>query len=103
MFGDASLAGLTDADLAELATSVPTVEIPRAELDAGINIVELLTRTTIADSKGAARRLIAQHGAYLNNHPVAEADRQITARDLLTETMMVLRGGKKTHRLVRAI
>nr|HEX4317164.1 tyrosine--tRNA ligase [Kofleriaceae bacterium] len=103
MFGDGSLAGLTDADLAELAAIVPTVEIPRSELEAGIAIVDLLARTTIADSKGAARRLVAQKGAYVNNEVVADVERKVTARDLLTETLMVLRGGKKTHRLVRAV
>jgi tyrosyl-tRNA synthetase len=102
MFSDGSLVGLTDADLAELAAIVPTIEIPRGELDAGIGIVDLLTRIGIADSKGAARRLVAQHGAYLNNQPVTELDRRVTSQDLLTETMIVMRGGKKTHRLVRA-
>jgi tyrosyl-tRNA synthetase len=103
MFGDGALAGLTDADLAELAAIAPTVEIPRGELDAGIGVVDLLARVTIADSKAAARRLIAQHGAYLNNAVIDSPDRRVTTQDLLTESLMVLRGGKKTHRLVRAV
>jgi tyrosyl-tRNA synthetase len=103
MFGEGSLAGLTDADLAELVANVPIVDIARGELASGISIVDLLTRTTIADSRGAARRLIAQHGAYLNNQPVADVDRRVTTSDLLTETMMVVSRGKKTHRLVRVV
>jgi tyrosyl-tRNA synthetase len=103
MFGNSSLTGLKDADLAELAAIVPTVDIPRNELELGIGIIELLARIGISDSKGDARRLVAQHGAYLNNESIAEIDRRVTTRDLLTETMMVLRSGKKTHRLVRVV
>jgi tyrosyl-tRNA synthetase len=103
MFGNASLVGLTDAHLAELAASVPTVDIPRGEMEVGVGIVDLLTRIGLSESRGEARRLVAQHGAYLNNEVVATVDRRITIHDLLTETMMVLRSGKKTYRLVRVV
>jgi tyrosyl-tRNA synthetase len=99
MFSE-DLAGLTDADLALLAGTMPTVDITRAELEAGLPVVDLLVRT-VADSKGAARRLITQGGAYLNNIRVAEIDRKVTLADLATETMLVVRGGKKDYRLVR--
>ena len=99
MFGG-ELAGLTDADLAQLAGTIPTVEIGRGELEAGLTIVDLLART-VADSKGAARRLVTQGGAYLNNVRIADVDRKVTLADLATETMLVVRGGKKDYRLVR--
>jgi tyrosyl-tRNA synthetase len=98
MFGD-SLDGLTDADLAVLAGTVPTVDVARSELASGVGIVDLLART-IADSKGAARRLITQGGAYINNQRVTEVEHQVTLAHLATETMLVVRGGKK-HYLVR--
>ena len=66
-------------------------------------MVDLLARVTIADCKAAARRLVAQGGAYLNNAVIDSPDRRVTTQDLLTESLMVLRGGKKTHRLVRAV
>ncbi|HMG21916.1 MAG TPA: tyrosine--tRNA ligase [Kofleriaceae bacterium] len=99
MFGD-SLDGLTDADLGVLAGTVPTVEVARSELATGVGIVELLTRT-IADSKGAARRLITQGGAYINNQRVTEVEHQVTLSHLATETTLVVRGGKKDYCLVR--
>ncbi len=101
MFGG-ELAGLTDADLGELASTIPTVEIPRGELDAGIPIVDLLARVGVADSKGAARRLVTQGGAYVNNVRIADLERKVSLADLATETMLVVRGGKKDYRLVRA-
>jgi tyrosyl-tRNA synthetase len=101
MFGDA-FTGLTDADLGVLAGTVPTIDIPRTELAAGIGIVDLLART-VADSKGAARRLITQGGAYINNLRVTEIEHQVTLDHLATETMIVVRGGKKDYRLIRVI
>jgi tyrosyl-tRNA synthetase len=99
MFGDA-LDGLTDADLAVLQGTVPTVEVARAELAAGLAIVDLLART-VADSKGAARRLVTQGGAYINNQRIASVDHQVTLDQLATETMLVVRGGRKDYCLVR--
>jgi tyrosyl-tRNA synthetase len=101
MFGG-ELAGLTDADLGLLAGTIPTVELARGELEAGIAIVDLLART-VADSKGAARRLITGGGAYLNNIRVGDLERKVTLADLATETMLVVRGGKKDYRLVRVL
>jgi tyrosyl-tRNA synthetase len=94
------LAGMTDAELASLAGTVPTIEIPRAELADGLAIVDLLART-VETSKGAARRLITQGGAYLNNVKIADVDRTVTLADLATETMLLVRKGKRDVRLVR--
>lgn len=99
MFGD-SLDGLTDADLAVLTGTVPTVNVARNELASGLGIVDLLART-ISDSKGAARRLITQGGAYINNQRVTEVEHRVTLAQLATETMLVVRGGKKDYCLVR--
>jgi tyrosyl-tRNA synthetase len=99
MFGD-SLDGLTDADLGMLAGTVPTVDVPRDELATGVGIVDLLART-IAESKGAARRLVTQGGAYINNQRVTAIEHQVTLAHLATETMLIVRGGKKDYCLVR--
>jgi tyrosyl-tRNA synthetase len=99
MFGE-SLDGLTDADLGVLAGTVPTIDVPRTELATGVGIVDLLART-IADSRGAARRLVTQGGAYINNRRVTEVEHQVTLEHLATETMIVVRGGKKDYCLVR--
>jgi tyrosyl-tRNA synthetase len=99
MFGD-SLDGLTDADLGVLAGTVPTVDVPRSELATGVAIVDLLART-VTDSKGAARRLVTQGGAYINNRRITQVEHQVTLEHLATETMIVVRGGKKDYCLIR--
>jgi tyrosyl-tRNA synthetase len=101
LFGG-SLDGLRDADLAVLLGTVPCVELPRAELAAGLTIVDLLART-VADSKGKARTLVTQGGAYVNNVRIGDLDHKVGLGDLATETMLLVRGGKKEYRLVRII
>ena len=99
MFGE-SLDGLTDRDLGVLAGTVPTVELGRAELAAGVGIVDLLART-VAESKSAARRLVSQGGAYVNNRRISQLEHQVTLADLATESMLVVRGGRKDYCLIR--
>ncbi|HEY8507730.1 MAG TPA: hypothetical protein VIL32_05185, partial [Steroidobacteraceae bacterium] len=99
MFGG-SLEGVREETLELLTQVVPVVEIDPAELSAGVGIVDLLSRT-VADSKGAARRLLQQGGAYLNNVRVIDMDRKVTTADLATKTMLVVRGGRKDYRLVK--
>jgi tyrosyl-tRNA synthetase len=101
MFGS-SLDGLTDADLGAIANIVPTIEVPRAQLAGGIAIVDLLAMT-LGQSKGAARRLVEQGGAYVNRVKVTTADHKVTLDHLATESMLVVSGGKKDHRIVRVV
>jgi tyrosyl-tRNA synthetase len=99
MFGG-SLDGVREDTLTLLAQVVPVVEIPRSELAAGIGIVDLLSRT-VAESKSAARRLVQQGGAYVNNVRVSDVEHKVSTEHLVTPTMLVVRGGRKDYRLVR--
>ncbi len=102
MFGG-SLDDLRDADLEPLLADVPSSTMPRSELAAGVALLELLTRTQLAESKGAARRLVQGGGVYLNNLRVTDPTRTVRTEDLGTETMLVLRSGKKSYHIVRVI
>jgi tyrosyl-tRNA synthetase len=101
MFGD-SLQGLTDADLGAISTIVPTIEVPRAELAAGITMLELFTRV-LGKSKSQAGELIKSGGAYINRVKIKDAMHKVTLENLATESMLVVSGGKKDHRIVRVI
>ncbi len=92
----------SDAELRGLFQDVPSVEIPRADLDAGLAMVDLVTRAGLAESKKEAKRLLSQGGVYLNNSdvPVGEDDRVVTAGHLASDTMLILRAGKKKYCLV---
>ena len=81
--------------------AVPTTTVPRATIEAGVPLVDLLTTTGLAKSKSEARRLIAQGGAYVDDEQVTDAERTITTADLDGEGRLLLRAGKKRyHRIV---
>ncbi len=103
VFQTGTLDGLGTDELAELARTIPTLDIPRADLAAGINIVDLLVRSELKDSKGNARKLVEQGGAYVNNVRISDAKHQVTAENLVGEQLLLLRGGKKDLRLIRAV
>ena len=100
MFGG-SLEDLNDADLEPLLSDVPSSELKKDDLAAGLGLVDLLVSTGLAPSKGAARRLVTQGGVYVNNVKNDDADATLTAASLGTETMMVLRTGKKSYHIVK--
>lgn len=100
VFATGSLEGVSDIDA--LAGTIPTVELAGAELDSGLTIVDLLAKT-VADSKGAARRLVQQGGAYVNNVRISDIAHHVTREHLVERRWLLVRGGKKDVRLVRVV
>jgi tyrosyl-tRNA synthetase len=100
MFGG-TLEGLTDADLAPLLGDVPSSALAKAELEAGVPLLDLLVKTGLGASKGAVKRLVAQGGVYVNNVRVTDEAKSLGLSDLGTETMVVLRSGKKSYHIVK--
>ena len=78
------------------------MELPRAELEAGLSIVDLLART-VSSSKGDARRLVAQGGANVNNVRITQVDHKVTTEHLVANAWLLVRSGKKELRLVRVV
>lgn len=99
LFGE-RIEGLTDAALEALFAEVPSAEISRDALSAGIDMVDLLVDTGLSASKGAARRLLQQGGGYVNNERVGLGTIVDTSR-LASESMLVLRAGKKSYLVVK--
>ena len=83
--------------------AVPSSDIAMKELEGGIPAFQLFHRTALVASKGAARRLIDQGGAYLNGERIESFDRLITPQDLDADRSLILRAGKKRyHRIIVA-
>ena len=100
LFGGEIL-GLTDRDLAEIFADVPATTMPRSALNDGPPLVALLAETNLCKSRGEARKTIKGGGAYINNQRISDIDRKVTPNDLASETMLVLRVGKKNHHVLR--
>ena len=101
MFGG-GLDELHDADLDPLAGEIGCTDVTRAELEAGVNVVDLLVRAGLCTSKGEARRLLGQGGVTVGRERGVGIDRTVTTADLGTESYLLLRSGKKNYRLIRA-
>jgi tyrosyl-tRNA synthetase len=102
IFFGAEIENLDDSALTEIFADVPSSQFPRAALDGeGLPILDALTATGLAASKGAARRTIEQGGAYVNNRRVTDAAYRLTPRDLAGTSTLVLRSGKKSYAIAR--
>ncbi len=95
LFGQGELADLDEGTLAAALAETPSVSVAASE--SGLpKIADLLAATGIAPSKSAARRAIAEGGAYLNNRKVLTEDAEPDRADLLHGRFLVRRRGKRT-------
>ena len=83
-------------------SALPTTQLARAQFEAGIALVDLLTECKLAESKSAARRLIVQGGVHLNGSTRTDEKARIGTGDLDGEGVLRIRVGKKTHHRVVA-
>ena len=96
------LAALDARTISEIAEDLPCTVLEPGELGGeGVLLADLLPRTTLAASKREARDFL-QAGAVLVNGTKAVADARLTARDLLHESVALLRRGKKNWHAIRA-
>jgi tyrosyl-tRNA synthetase len=95
LFGQGDLRALDEKTLAAALAEVPLATLP-APGDALPPVADLMAEVGIVPSKSAARRAIAEGGAYLNNTKVTDQDSVPLASDLLHGKFLVLRRGKRT-------
>jgi len=110
MFGG-GLEGVSENVFNDVVGEVPTKDIERAKLEAasgagtggGVALTDLLVLAGLAASKGQARKDIEGGGINVNNVRVAEVARAVTTADLLFGKYVLLRKGKKSYAVVRAV
>ncbi len=84
-----------------IAESLPTVEISRADLDAGVGVLALFVKAGLVASNGEARRQIKGGGLRVNDSVVTDEKMTLTSAHLTPEGVIKLSLGKKRHVLVR--
>jgi len=99
--GLADVGGLSGNVLELIMGEVPTTRVARAELEAGPQLLDVLVNAKLADSKGAAKRLVQQGGVSVNGAKVDDIARALGAADVLPNGLLVLRAGKKNFHLLR--
>jgi len=93
LFGQGEISSL---DLATLDSALS--QLPKTVIKKGQNFpswVDLLAATGVVDSKSAARRIVKEGGAYLNNEKVETEDFTPSKSDLLHGKYLLLRKGKR--------
>jgi len=93
LFGQGELTELDEKTLAAALSQLPKTSIAKGE--AFPSWVDLLTATGVVDSKSAARRIVKENGAYLNNEKISGEDFAPTAANLIHGRFLVLRKGKR--------
>jgi tyrosyl-tRNA synthetase len=94
--------GIGERTLRDVFAAVPTSHITRQQLEGGMDILELMLAAGMVKSKGEGRRLLDAGGVYVNNLRVEPATR-IGAGHLASDSLMVLRSGKKNYYLVQVM
>jgi tyrosyl-tRNA synthetase len=84
-----------------IAESLPTVEIPRGELDAGAGVLALFVKAGLVASNGEARRQIKGGGLRVNDAAVTDEKMVLNAANLTPGGVIKLSMGKKKHVLLK--
>ena len=87
----------------QLASELPTIEIPRAELEKGYGVLTANVQAGFVKSTGEARRQVKGGGIKVNDVVVNDERAVLTPADLTAEGVIKLSLGKKRHALIRPV
>jgi tyrosyl-tRNA synthetase len=87
-----------------ISATLPTVDVPRAELEKGVGVLSAFSeKTGLVASNGEARRQIKGGGLKVNDATITDDKMVLTLKDLTPEGAIKLSLGKKRHVLVRPV
>lgn len=85
----------------QMAEGLPTVDLPKAELEAGLGVLAAFVRAGLCASNGEARRNITGGALKVNDEAVTDDKSSLSLADLTGEGVIKLSMGKKKHVLLR--
>jgi tyrosyl-tRNA synthetase len=85
-----------------IAENLPTVEIPRGELESGLGVLTAFVKAGLVASNGEARRQIKGGGLRVNDAAVTDEKMTLSKANLTAEGVIKLSLGKKRHVLLKA-
>ncbi len=92
---------ISESDLLSIFEGVPQMTIPKSEIEAGINIVELLSdKTKIFLSRGEARKMIQGGGVFLNKEKIIESEHLVNMKNVIKDKYILAQKGKKNYYLI---
>jgi tyrosyl-tRNA synthetase len=100
---DAAETARTTFEEGGLGASLPTVEVPRAELKAGIGVLAAFVKAGLAASNGEVRRAIANNAIIVNDVRVTSDKAVIGEGDVTADGVVKLSLGRKRHVLLKPV
>lgn len=85
------------------AEGLPTIEVPQAEMEAGIGLLSAYVTAGLCQSNGEARRNIKGSAVRVNDKVEQNEKRVLTLEDLTEDGIIKLSLGKKKHVLIRPV
>ena len=86
-----------------LSENLPTVEIPRGELDEGLGVLSAVVNAGLAASNGEVRRHIKGGAVRINDKPVSDDKRVLSIEDIGDDGVVKISLGKKKHVLLKPV
>ncbi|MEM8813846.1 MAG: tyrosine--tRNA ligase [Pseudomonadota bacterium] len=86
-----------------VSEDLPTVEVPKGELEAGLGILSAFVTAGLASSNGEVRRQIRGGAARVNDKACTDEAGRLTTDDISDQGVIKLSMGKKRHVLVRPV
>ncbi len=86
-----------------LADNLPSIDVPAAELEAGIGILALFVRAGLAESNGKVRQFLKDGAVRVNDAAMSDDRALIGTGEVTGDGVIKLSLGKKKHILVRPV
>ena len=86
-----------------IGKNLPVVKVKKNSITDGMNVLDLVLLTTLANSKGEIRRMIKNDGLKINNEVVSDETKIIDQNNFDQDNNMKVSHGKKQHVIVKII
>jgi len=86
-----------------IGKNLPVVKVKKISITDGMNVLDLVLLTTLANSKGEIRRMIKNNGLKINNEVVSDETKIIDQNNFDQDNNMKVSHGKKQHVIVKII
>lgn len=107
LFGRGTTESLTKLDedtFLSVFEGVPTFEVQKADLEAGVNILSLFAeKTSIFASKGECRKMIKGGGVSMNKSKIQSDSQDIDTSALLNDKYLLVQRGKKNYYIIKTV
>jgi len=102
-FFKADIQTLDEATFLDVFEGVPTAEVSKELLDAGLDMIAALSaETKFLGSNGEARRALKENSVSVNKEKVGE-DYKISTTDLINNTYVIINRGKRSTFIIRVV